>query len=50
MFVADDLAAWLIGLLADAGHQKLTALILGDAQGVRCDKRPLLRCSPLPLR
>ena len=32
MFVADDLAAWLMGLLADAGRQKLTALILGDAQ------------------
>jgi len=32
VFVADDLAAWLVGLLADAGRKKLTALVLGDAQ------------------
>jgi NACHT domain len=32
VFVADDLAAWLISLLADAGRKKLTALILGDDQ------------------
>ena len=25
VFVADDLAAWLIGALADAGRKKLTA-------------------------
>lgn len=25
VFVADDLAAWLIGLLADAGRKKLTS-------------------------
>jgi len=32
VFVADDLAAWLIGLLADAGRKKLTLLVLGDEQ------------------
>jgi tetratricopeptide (TPR) repeat protein len=32
VFVADDLASWLIGLLADAGRRKLTALILGSDQ------------------
>ncbi len=32
VFVVDDLAAWLIGLLADAGRNKLTTLVLGDAQ------------------
>ncbi len=29
VFVADDLAAWLTGVLADAGRKKLTALLLG---------------------
>jgi hypothetical protein len=32
VFAADDLAAWLVGLLADAGRKKLTSLILGDDQ------------------
>jgi tetratricopeptide (TPR) repeat protein len=32
VFVVDDLAAWLVGLLADAGRKKLTRLVLGDAQ------------------
>ena len=32
VFVADDLTAWLIGLLADAGRKKLTTLVLGTAQ------------------
>jgi hypothetical protein len=32
VFVVDDLAAWLVGLLADAGRKKLTKLVLGDAQ------------------
>ena len=32
VFVADDLGAWLVGLLADAGRKKLTALVLGSAQ------------------
>ena len=31
-FVADDLGAWLVGLLADAGRKKLTALALGSEQ------------------
>ena len=31
-FVADDLGAWLVGLLADAGRKKLTALVLGSDQ------------------
>ena len=32
VFVADDLGAWLIGMLADAGRKKLTALVLGSDQ------------------
>lgn len=32
VFVADDLAGWLIGLLADAGRKKLTSLVLGSEQ------------------
>jgi TPR repeat protein len=32
VFVADDLGAWLIGLLADAGRRKLTVLVLGSDQ------------------
>lgn len=32
MFVADDLAAWLIFILAEAGRKKLTTVILGDDQ------------------
>jgi hypothetical protein len=32
VFVADDLAAWLIGGLADAGRKKLTRLVLGSDQ------------------
>jgi hypothetical protein len=31
-FVADDLGAWLVGLLADAGRRKLVAFVLGDEQ------------------
>jgi len=31
-FIADDLGAWLIGLLADAGRKKVTALVLGSEQ------------------
>jgi hypothetical protein len=30
VFVADDFAAWLVGLLADAGRKKLTTLVLGS--------------------
>ena len=32
VFVADDLGAWLVGLLADASRKKLTALVLGSDQ------------------
>ena len=32
VFVADDLGAWLVGLLADAGRKKLTAMVLGSDQ------------------
>ncbi len=32
VLVADDLAAWLIGRLADAGFKKLTTLVLGTEQ------------------
>jgi hypothetical protein len=32
VFVADDLTAWLIGMLADAGRRKLLAFVLGDEQ------------------
>ena len=28
VFVADDLAAWLVGMLADAGRKRLTTLVL----------------------
>jgi hypothetical protein len=32
VFVADDLAGWLVGLLADAGRKKLVTLVLGTKQ------------------
>jgi hypothetical protein len=32
VFVADDLGAWLVALLADAGRKKLTALVIGSDQ------------------
>jgi len=32
VFVADDLAAWLVALLADAGRQRLTGWVLGTDQ------------------
>jgi hypothetical protein len=32
VFVAGDLAAWPVGLLADADRKKLTALVLGSDQ------------------
>ncbi len=32
VFVADDLAAWLIGALADAGRKKLTTIVVGTDQ------------------
>ena len=30
VFITDDLAAWLIFILADAGRKKLTSLVLGS--------------------
>jgi hypothetical protein len=41
-FVADDLAAWLIFILAEGGRKKLTSLILGD------DPERALRRPPRP--
>jgi hypothetical protein len=32
VFVADDLGAWLVGLLADAGRKKLITVVFGDRQ------------------
>ena len=32
VFVADDLGAWLVGLLADAGRKKLITVVLGSEQ------------------
>ena len=32
VFVADDLGAWLVGLLADAGRKKLTTMVPGSDQ------------------
>lgn len=32
MFVADDLGAWLVALLADAGRKRLVAAVLGSDQ------------------
>ena len=32
MFIADDIAAWLVGLFADAGRKKLTTLVFGTEQ------------------
>src|ERR1700723_2201026 len=32
VFVADDLGAWLVGLLADAGSKRLFTAVLGDEQ------------------
>ena len=32
VFLADDLGAWLVGQLADAGRKKLTTLVLGSDQ------------------
>ena len=32
MFVVDDLLAWLVGLVADAGRKKLVTLVLGTDQ------------------
>jgi hypothetical protein len=32
VFVVDDLLAWMIGLVADAGRRKLVTLVLGTDQ------------------
>jgi YVTN family beta-propeller protein len=32
VFVADDLGAWLVGLLAEAGRKRLTSVVLGSDQ------------------
>lgn len=32
VFAADDLGAWLVGLLADAGRKKLITVVLGSEQ------------------
>jgi hypothetical protein len=32
MFVADDLAAWLVGVLADAGRNRLIVWVRGTDQ------------------
>ena len=32
VFVADDLGARLVGVLADAGRRKLTTVVLGSEQ------------------
>ena len=32
MFVVDDLLAWMVGLVADAGRKKLVTLVLGSDQ------------------
>ena len=32
MFIVDDLLAWLVGLVADAGRKKLVTLVLGSDQ------------------
>jgi tetratricopeptide (TPR) repeat protein len=44
-FVADDLAAWLVGLLADASRRKLIALVLGTDQ-----ERALLSAATVAVR
>jgi len=42
VFVANDLTAWLVGLLADAGRKKLVVFVLGTEQD-----RALRRASQL---
>jgi hypothetical protein len=43
--IVDDLVAWLVGLVADAGRKKLTALVREVIRSVRCGRRlrPLWR-------
>jgi hypothetical protein len=44
VFVVDDLAAWLVGLLADVGRKKLTTLVLGDAQKRALQQAAIATC------
>jgi hypothetical protein len=43
VFIADDLGAWLVALLADAARKRLTTVVLGTEQkcGLRRPPRPL---------
>ncbi len=52
VFVADDLGAWLTGLLADTSRKKLTALILGTEQerALRCAATAAVRLTAEELR
>jgi hypothetical protein len=45
VFVADDLGAWLVALLADTGRKKLTTLVLGSDQ-----KRALRKAAAAAVR
>jgi hypothetical protein len=49
VFVTDDLMAWLVGLLADAGRKKLAKLTLGSVpeRAMRRRPPPLSRARPL---
>jgi hypothetical protein len=52
VFVADDLAAWLIGLFADAGRKKLTSVVLGSEQerALRSAATAAVQCTAEELR
>ena len=45
VFIADDLGAWLVALLADAGRKRLTTVVLGTEQ-----KRALRRAVTTAVR
>ena len=40
VLVADDLTAWLVGLLADTGRKKLTSWVLGTEQPTSTEETP----------
>jgi cysteine sulfinate desulfinase/cysteine desulfurase-like protein len=50
-FAADDLGAWLIGLLADTSRKKLTALVIGTEQerALRSAAKAAVRATALEL-
>jgi hypothetical protein len=48
VLVVDDLVAWLIGRLADAGYQKLTALVLGSPSSSAADRSGNFFPGPAP--